>query len=208
MDLKRAFDISASAIGIAFLSPVFAGIATVGALHFRSNPFHLVDRAGKGAEPFRMIKFRSLLDERDASGALLDESRRKTGFGRFLRGTALDELPQLINILKGDMSFVGPRPHLIDATGTELLPLEYSDILRVRPGLTGPWQVAAIGTKTTPQDRLEAETRYVRSNPSLAKDMKLMIKTIPAFFKGHDGETIHVTPGESAKSDNSGPKPR
>lgn len=203
MNLKRAFDIGASATGLAVLSPVFAIVALATAVHFRSNPFHVVARTGKNAVPFGMIKFRSLLDDHNVAGQHLTEDQRKDGFSRFLRGTAIDELPQLVNILKGDMSFVGPRPRLagsVDPDGSDFVPLEYSDLLSVRPGLTGPWQVAAIGTKTTVEQRLLLESEYTRSNPTFFKDMTLLIKTVPAFFKGHDGESLNAGKDARAKA--------
>ncbi|QQG35911.1 MAG: sugar transferase [Micavibrio aeruginosavorus] len=186
MSLKRVFDISAAAIGLAVLSPVFAILAAGGALHFRGNPFHLAHRVGKDGESFQMIKFKSMRDGTENDGS------RTTGYGRFLRSTAMDELPQLFNILNGDMSFVGPRPREQIEHGDDRIPPSHRDILSVRPGLTGPWQVAAIGLKAPmpSEKRLDLDAAYARDTPSLGKDIKLILKTIPAFIKGHDGEYL------------------
>jgi len=195
MNLKRLFDAGASALGLIALSPVFAVVAVAGALHFRGNPIHLAARVGKDGQDFKMLKFKSLIDQtQDSSGRLLNEEDRTTGFGRFLRTTALDELPQLVNILKGDMSIVGPRPRAPGFHGVDYIPPAYKDILSVRPGLTGPWQVAAIGSteKNGTGNRLIHDLDYVRSKPSLSKDLLLMLKTLPAFIKGHDGESLSL----------------
>lgn len=101
-------------------------------------------------------------------------------------------MPQLVNILKGDMSFVGPRPRDPVHVETDRVPEEFKDIFSVRPGLTGPWQVAAIGRETSLpyEERLRMDASYARSNPTLTKDVLLMLKTIPAFLHGHDGELL------------------
>ncbi|MCM2343753.1 MAG: sugar transferase [Alphaproteobacteria bacterium] len=184
MNLKRAFDISAAMAGAALLSPLFVALAAGGALHFRGNPFHLTHRVGKDGQSFQMIKFKSMVDGDQ------DDDSRTSGYGRFLRSTALDELPQIFNIIKGDMSFVGPRPREQIVSGDDAIPDSHKDILAVRPGLTGPWQVAAIGLKTpmSPNRRLDLDAAYARSQPGLGTDLKLIMKTIPAFIKGHDGE--------------------
>lgn len=188
MSLKRAFDVAASATALAVLSPVLATVAVVSSIYFHKSPLYLADRQGVHGKPFKMLKFRSLTGETDGNGVPLTEGERITRLGKFLRATAIDELPQLVNILKGDMSFVGPRPHY----PTEAIPPRYSDILDVRPGLTGPWQVEAIGKLLPSSDieRFEIESKYVKGNPTFIKDLQLMLKTIPAFTKGHDGETL------------------
>lgn len=193
MNLKRVFDISASALGLVALSPLFTLLAAGGALHFRGNPFHLTHRVGKDGQSFQMIKFKSMRDQWHVGneGNFSDESRT-TGYGHFLRSTALDEIPQLVNILKGDMSFVGPRPRDKIDDGGDKIPASHRDILSVRPGLTGPWQVAAIGREDPLPGalRLDMDLAYARNNPSLKNDFKLILKTIPAFIKGHDGEYL------------------
>ncbi|MFN3827019.1 MAG: sugar transferase [Micavibrio sp.] len=195
--LKRVFDISASAVGLVALSPLFTLLAAGGALHFKGNPFHLTHRVGKDGQSFQMIKFKSMNDKWPVGNeSNLSDEARTTGYGHFLRSTALDELPQLVNILKGDMSFVGPRPRDDIYRGQDVIPHTHKDILAVRPGLTGPWQVAAIGQKEPlPREmRLDLDLEYAKDQPSLFKDFKLILKTIPAFIKGHDGESLVKKP--------------
>jgi lipopolysaccharide/colanic/teichoic acid biosynthesis glycosyltransferase len=186
MNLKRIFDISVSASGLLVLSPVFAAVAAIGAVKFHGNPVHAAPRLGQDGKVFRMLKFKSLLD-RDG-----EEKDRMTGFGHFLRSTALDELPQLVNILKGDMSFVGPRPHYAETRSITEGP--FRDILKVRPGLTGPWQVAVIGRRDKDNGalRMELDMNYARGAPSLSNDLGMIIRTIPAVFRGHDGEALNI----------------
>ncbi len=192
MSLKRAFDISASAIGITLLSPILAAVSLANIAHYRSNPLYYADRVGKDGENFKMLKFKSMEENRDADGTLLPDEERGTAYGKFLRATAIDELPQLINIFKGDMSFVGPRPHYPEHMEAVHLTPEHTDILSVRPGLTGPWQVAAIGldTEMSDEERLRLDASYARNDPTLAKDFLLIVKTIPALFRGHNGESL------------------
>ncbi len=181
MSIKRAFDAAVAGVSLAALSPVFAVVAAATALHFHQNPFYLTFRAGMDGKPFRMIKFRSLPG---------DDENVTTRYGKFLRHTSLDELPQLWNILKGDMSFVGPRPHPCEPEGKDSIPADYRGIWGVRPGLTGTWQVAVIGRQTQmePAKRLAIEMRYARKKPSLLGDFIIMARTVPAIFKGHNGE--------------------
>lgn len=187
MNLKRAFDVSAATVGITLLSPVFAALSLGGLLHFKSNPFHLADRVGKDGRIFKMIKFKSLDGDETQ-----DEDERITPYGHVLRATSLDELPQLINIFKGEMSFVGPRPRSPVTEGHDAIPETHKDILSVQPGLTGPWQLAAIGRKTalSKEDRLDLDASYVRQNPTVSKDIAMILKTLPAFIRGHDGEYL------------------
>jgi lipopolysaccharide/colanic/teichoic acid biosynthesis glycosyltransferase len=197
--MKRAFDVSAASIGLTILSPVIAAISLASLAHFRANPFYLAHRIGKDGKPFSMLKFRSMDDSIDDSGNFLPDEKRATPYGHFLRATALDELPQLINILKGDMSFVGPRPRDPESVETDKVPDDYKDIFSVRPGLTGPWQVAAIGRETAfpPEERLRLDASYARNNPTLTKDIVLMLKTIPALLRGHDGESLRKPAAKS-----------
>jgi lipopolysaccharide/colanic/teichoic acid biosynthesis glycosyltransferase len=192
MKLKRAFDISVSASALLVLSPVFVALSAVTALKFKKSPFYFAPRVGKNMEEFNMIKFRSMKDTVDKEGKLLPDDERRTSYGRFLRVTSLDELPQLVNILKGDMSFVGPRPRAPGLKGEDSVPEQYKDLFSVRPGLTGPWQIAVIGAnkKSTVEERLELDYSYVRNTPTLLSDLKMISQTLPSFYSGHDGETF------------------
>lgn len=151
-------------------------------LHFANKgtgAFFLQERPGKGGKIFKVIKFKSMTDERDAEGKLLPDKQRLTRVGRFIRSTSIDELPQLINVLKGDMSLVGPRPLAVI-----YLPYYNEDEKHrhdVRPGITGWAQVN--GRKSITWDRkLAYDTEYV-NNMSLCMDVKIVFLTIYKVFK-------------------------
>jgi undecaprenyl phosphate N,N'-diacetylbacillosamine 1-phosphate transferase len=136
---KRAFDFSFAFIALAVFASVLVIIALLLALQNNGNPFFLQVRPGKDEKPFKIIKFKTMTDDKDVNGDLLPDNQRITALGRFVRKTSLDELPQLINVLKGDMSLVGPRPLLF-----KYIPLYTQDQKRrheVRPGITGWAQV-------------------------------------------------------------------
>ena len=192
MSIKNAFDKVGAAVGITMLSPVFLTVCAVNAVHFKENPFYFVTRQGKDGENFNMLKFRTMREGQDEQGQELPDEQRVSKWGEVLRATSIDEFPQLINILKGDMSFVGPRPLSPAELQTETSKKYAKDILSVKPGLTGPWQTAVIGTteKSSHEDRLKLDASYALQNAGLWGDIKFMLKTIPAFFKGHDGEYL------------------
>ena len=133
--LKRVFDFILSLSAIIVLSPILLILVIVTAIAMKGNPFFTQQRPGKNEKIFKLIKFRTMTNEKDENGELLPDDVRLNKFGKFLRSTSLDELPELINILKGDMSIVGPRPLLV-----KYLP-RYNDEQRrrhdIRPGLTG-----------------------------------------------------------------------
>ena len=136
---KRALDIALSLVALILLSPVLLILTILGAVKMKGNPFFTQPRPGKDEKIFKLIKFRSMTCETDAEGRLLPDDVRLTRYGRLLRSTSLDELPELINILKGDMSIVGPRPLLV-----RYLPRYNARQRRrheVRPGLTGLAQI-------------------------------------------------------------------
>ncbi|MCL2684502.1 MAG: sugar transferase, partial [Synergistaceae bacterium] len=145
---KRVLDIIGSAAGLAILSPVMLW-AAIRARREMGSAIFRQERAGLGGQPFFLYKFRSMSDERDENGELLPDEKRLTDFGRWLRATSIDELPQLWNVLKGDMSIVGPRPLLM-----EYVPL-YSEEQRVRldalPGITGWAQINGRNTVSWPE---------------------------------------------------------
>lgn len=177
---KRFFDIVLSACALVVLSPVLAVVAVLVRVKLGSPVIFCQERPGKidphtGRERiFKMYKFRSMTDERDENGDLLPDEVRLTKFGRLLRATSLDELPELWNILKGDMSIVGPRPLLV-----KYLPL-YNEAQRrrheVRPGLTGPSQ-AAGDVDMTWERQFELDTRYAES-PTFLGDLKIIALTV------------------------------
>jgi lipopolysaccharide/colanic/teichoic acid biosynthesis glycosyltransferase len=178
--IKRIIDFTLSLIGFIIICPVFIIVwiwltianKGAGALFFQERP-------GKGEKIFKVIKFKTMTDERDASGNLLPDAERLTGVGRFVRSTSLDEIPQLLNVIKGDMSLIGPRPLLV-----QYLPL-YNDTQRrrheVRPGITGWAQVNGRNAISWKQ-KFEFDVWYV-DNISLSLDIKILVRTIIKVFK-------------------------
>lgn len=172
--IKRPMDIVLSLLAIILLSPVFAIVAILVRIKLGSPVIFKQQRPGLDEKIFTMYKFRTMTDERDENGELLPDGERLTKFGRFLRSTSLDELPELWNILKGDMSIVGPRPLLV-----EYLPL-YNDQQRrrheVRPGLTGMAQVNGRNAISW-EKKFELDVEYVERLTFLI-DLKIMIQTV------------------------------
>ena len=172
--IKRLFDISAATTALVILSPVYAITAYKVKKNLGSPVLFRQTRPGQGGVPFEMIKFRSMKDAIDTEGNPLPDSERLTPFGQTLRNTSLDELPELWNVIKGDMSLVGPRPLLI-----EYLPLYSTEQYRrhnVRPGVTGWAQINgrnAIGW----DEKFKLDTWYV-DNQSLWLDIKILFKTV------------------------------
>ena len=172
--IKRLFDITAATAAMVALSPVYAITAYKVKKNLGSPVLFRQTRPGLHGKPFEMIKFRSMRDAIDSEGNALPDSERLTPFGQALRNTSLDELPELWNVIKGDMSLVGPRPLLM-----EYLPLysdEQSRRHQVRPGVTGYAQVNgrnAIGW----DKKFELDIWYV-DNQSLWLDIKILVKTV------------------------------
>lgn len=187
--IKRLFDITASGAALIALSPVLAVTAYKVKKNLGSPILFKQTRPGLNGEPFEMLKFRSMTDARDSEGNLLPDSERLTNFGRFLRKSSLDELPELWNIFKGDMSVVGPRPLLM-----RYLPY-YTEAEqkrhRVRPGLTGLAQVSGRNMLNW-DDRLALDTYYAE-NQSLLLDTKIILKTILVVLNKKD---IAEVPGD------------
>ena len=179
---KRVFDFVLSLMALIILSPVFIVLIILGAIIMRGNPFFFQDRPGKNEKIFKLIKFRSMSNKKDKNGNLLPDEKRITSYGEFIRKTSLDELPELLNILKGDMAIVGPRPLLV-----KYLPY-YTEEERlrhtVRPGLTGLAQIN--GRNNLDWDpRLALDVEYVK-NLSLINDIKIIFKTVFKVFKRED----------------------
>lgn len=176
--IKRLFDFIVALILFIALSPVFVLIALLVPLLTREQPFFFQVRPGKHGKLFRLVKFKTMTEQKDAAGNLLPDMQRMTAFGSFLRKTSLDEIPQLLNVIKGDMSIVGPRPLLV-----EYLTL-YNDKQRRRhevlPGITGWAQVNgrnAIGW----EEKFEYDVWYV-DHQSLALDLKILYRTVSKLF--------------------------
>jgi lipopolysaccharide/colanic/teichoic acid biosynthesis glycosyltransferase len=172
--LKRAFDILLALIGLVVLSPLFIVIALLVLWKLGRPVFFLQTRPGRGGVPFRLIKFRSMTNACDEAGRPLPAAQRLTPFGRFLRSTSLDELPELWNILRGDMSFVGPRPLLM-----EYLPLYSAEQARrheARPGLTG-WAAIHGRNAVGWDERFRLDVWYV-DNRSFLLDLRILLVTL------------------------------
>ncbi|MCO5784797.1 sugar transferase [Pseudomonas sp. G11-1] len=172
--LKRIFDVVASAIALLLLSPVIAIVAWQISRKMGSPVLFRQVRPGLNGKPFEMVKFRTMKDAVDAAGNPLPDSERMTPFGQFLRSSSLDELPELWNVLKGDMSLVGPRPLLM-----EYLPLYSTEQYRrheARPGVTGWAQINGRNSLSW-DEKFKLDVWYV-DNRSLWLDIKILFLTV------------------------------
>lgn len=180
--VKRLLDIIISLMALIILSPIFLIVAVLVRIKLGSPVIFHQQRPGYREKVFGLCKFRSMTDERDENGALLPDELRLTRFGKALRATSLDELPELWNILKGDMSLIGPRPLLV-----KYLPL-YNDFQRqrhdVRPGLTGWAQVNGRNAISWEQ-RFAYDVEYVKKI-SFAMDLKILFQTVAVVFRHSD----------------------
>lgn len=177
--VKRIMDITLSFIGLVLLLPVLLIVSILIRFKLGSPIFFTQDRVGKGNKVFKIIKFRTMKDVRDINGNLLPESERRTSFGNKLRDLSIDEIPELINILKGDMSLVGPRPLLVDY-------LQYYNDEQIKrhnvlPGLTG-WAQINGRNSITWEERFKLDLWYV-NNYSLKLDIKILFMTIYKVLK-------------------------
>lgn len=172
--MKRFVDVVLVLLAAPLWVPLLAMLAILVRIKLGSPVFFSQIRPGRDGKPFRLIKFRSMTNARDASGALLPDAERLPPFGRLLRSTSLDELPELLNVLKGDMSLVGPRPLLM-----EYLPLYSAEQARrheLRPGLTGWAQVNGRNALSW-EDKFKLDVWYV-DNHSLWLDLKILLLTL------------------------------
>jgi len=176
---KRFIDIVASLLALAILSPVLLVLIIVGAIIMKGNPFFTQIRPGKGEKLFKMIKFRSMTCEKDAHGQLLPDEDRLTKYGRFLRNSSLDELPELLNILKGDMSIVGPRPQLV--RDMVFMTPEQRRRHSVRQGLTGLAQVSGRNNMTWEQ-KFDYDLQYI-DKITFMGDVKIIFRTVGKVFE-------------------------
>ncbi|WP_204200667.1 sugar transferase [Mammaliicoccus sciuri] len=188
--LKRIFDLFISVISLLMFSPLFIITIFVVKYRFDKNIFFKQTRPGKNEKPFQIIKFRTMTDERDSNGELLPDDKRITKTGNFIRKTSIDELPQLINVLKGDLSLVGPRPLLM-----EYLPL-YTDEQKkrhlVKPGITG-WAQVNGRNAISWEDKFKLDVWYVE-NQSFKLDMYILYKTFYNVIQRKDiSASNHVT---------------
>ncbi len=176
---KRVIDFCLSLVGIIVLSPVFVIFMILGTVFMRGNPFFTQLRPGKGEKIFKLIKFRTMDNRKDADGNLLPDEVRLNRYGRFLRSTSLDELPELFNIVKGNMAIVGPRPLLVQYLD------RYNEVQRhrhdVRPGLTGFAQAHGRNTVSW-EDKFAMDVWYTQ-HITFLEDLKIIWDTIMTVVK-------------------------
>ena len=179
--VKRFFDFIISLVAIAVLSPIFLLVYILGFLFLRGNPILKQYRPGKDGKVFPLYKFRSMTNKKDSEGNLLPDAERITWWGKVIRKTSLDELPQLFNILCGHMSIVGPRPRLVKdmVFYSQESMIAYS----VKPGLTGPAQVYDRKSEMGWDKVFERDLEYA-NNVTFKNDLKLFFGTFLAVFKG------------------------
>lgn len=177
--IKRMMDFICSLLAFLIFLPFFAIFTVIGAIKMCGNPFFIQMRPGKNEKIFKLIKFRTMTNKKDSQGDLLPDEQRLTAYGKFLRSTSIDELPELINILKGDMSIIGPRPLLV-----KYLPL-YNDYQKhrhdVRPGLTGYAQVHGRNSISW-EEKFEMDVKYVQHITFLG-DLKILFETVVKVLK-------------------------
>ncbi len=180
--LKRLLDFLLALASVVILSPLYLVLAGTGVIMMKGNPFFTQERPGRSEKVFRLVKFRTMTNEKGPDGKLLPDAERLNGYGRFLRASSLDELPELFNILTGQMALVGPRPLLV-----QYLPWyteEEKHRHDVRPGLTGLAQVRGrnrIGW----DERLAYDVEYVR-NITFAGDLRIVLETFRKVFTHED----------------------
>lgn len=179
---KRMLDFLLSLSGIIILSPLLIILTVLGTFFMRGNPFFFQERPGKGEKVFKLVKFRSMDNRKDKNGKLLPDDVRLNKYGKFLRSTSLDELPEIINILKGDMAIIGPRPLLV-----KYLP-RYNEEQRhrhdVRPGLTGYAQAHGRNGVSW-EDKFAMDVWYTK-HITFCGDVKIIIDTVKTVLT-HEG---------------------
>lgn len=180
--LKRLLDFFISLILLVVFSPIFLILIIIGFIAMKGNPFFTQDRPGKDEKIFKLIKFRTMSNAKDSDGNLLPDDKRINSYGKFLRASSLDEIPELINILVGNMSIIGPRPLLV-----RYLPY-YNETEKhrhdVRPGLTGLAQVNGRNFLDW-EKRFALDVEYV-NNITFLNDVKIIFKTVQKVFKKSD----------------------
>lgn len=186
---KRFWDCVLSALALILLLPLLLLLTAVGAVAMRGNPFFtqlrpgMIDKRTGKERIFKLVKFRTMSNQKDAQGKLLPDEKRLNGYGRFLRKTSLDELPELLCIFAGTMSFVGPRPQLV----RDMVFMDARQRTRhtVLPGLTGLAQVSGRNTITW-EEKFEYDLRYIEDGITFAGDCKILFRTVGKVFSAAD----------------------
>lgn len=195
--IKRPLDFLLSLCAIIALSPLLLLLTIVGAIKMKGNPFFTQLRPGKDEKIFRLIKFRTMTCDTDADGNPLPDEQRLVPYGKFLRSTSLDELPELFNILKGDMAIVGPRPLLV-----KYLPYYREEERRrhsVRPGLTGYAQIHGRNFLMW-DERIGLDVQYVKKITFIG-DMKIILQTIMKVIKRADVAEKRIPPLDQVRQE-------
>ncbi|WP_394186447.1 sugar transferase [Metabacillus halosaccharovorans] len=180
--MKRIFDFIVSVIILVLLSPIMLSVAILVRIKLGSPIFFKQQRPGLHGKPFYFYKFRTMTDEKDWNGLLLPDEHRLTSFGKFLRRTSLDEFPQLINVIKGDISLVGPRPLLMDYLS--LYTKEQAKRHLVKPGITG-WAQINGRNSISWEEKFELDVWYVK-NQTFLLDLKILFLTVYKVIKSQD----------------------
>lgn len=181
--IKRALGFTLSLCALIVLSPLLIILMALGAVFMRGNPFFTQKRPGKNEKIFKLVKFRTMDNRKGANGELLPDEVRLNKYGRFLRSTSLDELPELLNIIKGDMAVVGPRPLLV--RDMIFMTEEQRKRHEVRPGLTGLAQANGRNNITW-EKKLEYDLQYINSGITMIKDLKIILQTVGKVLKQSD----------------------
>ncbi|MEM7185262.1 MAG: sugar transferase [Bacteroidota bacterium] len=198
--LKRILDLVVALIAFFILSPVFLVIALLLAFHFRGSPFFMQQRPGMGERIFSILKFKTMSDRKDSEGKLLPDSDRLTSLGRAIRSSSLDEIPQLLNVIAGQMSLIGPRPLLV-----AYLPL-YNEHQKkrheVRPGITG-WAQVHGRNAISWEEKFDLDVYYVQ-NVTFMLDLRIVLATVSKVFRregisSRDSVTMEVFKGTNTK---------
>lgn len=179
---KRILDFFCSLAAIVCLSPLLVVLTLVGAVKMKGNPFFTQPRPGKDEKIFKLVKFRTMTNERDANGKLLPDDVRLTRYGKFLRSTSLDELPELFNILKGDMAVIGPRPQLV--RDMVFMTPEQRRRHTVRQGLSGLAQINGRNAVTW-ETKIAYDLEYIQ-NITFLGDLRIIFTTLAKVFKRSD----------------------
>lgn len=177
--MKRPLDVAVSGIALILIWPVMAAVAALVRIKLGSPVLFIQERPGKDGKIFRLYKFRSMTDEKDQNGKLLSDGERLTDFGKKLRSTSIDELPELINIFKGDMSIVGPRPLLVEYL--ERYNTQQARRHEVRPGLTGYAQVSGRNALSW-KEKFEDDVEYV-DHITFWEDLRIILQTAKVVLK-------------------------
>ena len=180
---KRPLDLLCGLAAVTVFSWLYIVLIALGAIFMRGNPFFVQERVGKDEKIFKLIKFRTMTNQKDKDGNLLPDDQRLNGYGRFLRKTSLDELPEAFNIIRGDMSPVGPRPLLV--CYLERYNDEQHRRHEVRPGLSGYAQVHGRNALSW-VDRFDMDVAYV-DHITFLGDLKIIVETVLVAFVKHDG---------------------